>query len=95
MATPSSILAFITQAVSLALTDAQMVAVLDYCIATQLTDDGRVVVSTGANGFQTTMSLDQARALRSYYREEVRKSQPPGTLAPEFGFDGSFPSSNY
>src|SRR5437763_1798929 len=49
-----------------------MVAVLDYCIATQLTDDGRVVVSTGANGFQVTMSLDASGLTpRSLYQEDA------------------------
>jgi hypothetical protein len=89
VATPSSIVAFLATARSAGLTDQAMVDILDYAIASGIADDGRVVVSSGANGFQVTMSYEQAQRMRAYYKEEVRKASPSVIASPEFNFFGS------
>lgn len=67
MATDAEITAALTAAASLAIDPSQMVALLDRSIAAGLTDDGRVLVSVGADGTSVSYSLDQAMRLREYY----------------------------
>ena len=70
MATDAAITAAISAAASLAITPAQMVALIDRAIAAGLTEDGRIVLSTGSRGTQISFgSISEAIKARDYYRQ--------------------------
>ena len=84
MATDSEILAALTGAAALDIDPAQMVALIDRSIAAGLTDDGRVVISVGADGATTSFSVDQAMRLREYYASLAGRSG--GMIRQDFEF---------
>jgi hypothetical protein len=68
MATNAVISAAITDAESLGVTPAQMVALLDKAIASAFVS-GLAVLTYTINGRSRTVSLTDARALRKYYSD--------------------------
>lgn len=85
MATSAEILAAIAAATGLGIMPAQMVALIDRAMAAGLTEDGRVVLSTGTRGTNISFgTMADAIQARTYYHNLDIASQGIASAPGEF-----------